>query len=249
MSKAAAAVAADSVTATGHLTSEAAMETGSISGYSTPIVGSRKAPVKVSGNRFSSTYEGDDPAIKQLLDRVYLDSYREPMPEFGPFVPEKALRRRAIRPGARERLHRSPEGLLIAHLAEHTAAVAAIAVSPDHLFFATGSDDGSVKIWDTTRLEKNVTSRSRQSIQQGGRITALCILENSHCVASASTEGSIWVSRVDVAQQTGGVPRYGKASTIRQHQLDSSVGDYATCMLHYDTGMSTQLLLYIKKAG
>lgn len=124
----------------------------------------------------------------------------------------------------------------MAHLVEHTAAISSIAVAPDHLFFATGSHDGTVKVWDSTRLEKNVTSKSRQSIQQGGRITSVVMLENSHCVASASTNGSIWVSRVDVHQQAGALPRYGKQAVIRQHAVDSTSPDHATCMLHYDTG-------------
>jgi phosphoinositide-3-kinase regulatory subunit 4 len=128
-------------------------------------------------------------------------------------------------------------------LVEHLDAVTAIAVAPDHLFFATGSADGTVKIWDTTRLEKNVTSRSRQTIDQGGRISSVIVLENSHCVASASTNGSIWVSRVDVQQPSGQMPRYGKVATIRQHLVDSAAdGDYATCMLHYDTGKFTSLV-------
>lgn len=233
LSKASPAVGEDTTTAIGHLTSEAGNEGASMSGVSTPIA---IANIKTSGGRFHSTYEGDDPAIKQLLDRAYLDSYREPMPEFGPFIPDKVSRRRMLRPGARERVHRCPEGVLIGNLVEHMDAVTSLAVAPDHLFFATGSADGTIKIWDTTRLEKNVTSRSRQTINQGGRVTSVILLENSHCVVSASTNGSVWVSRVDIHQQPGQMPRYGKVATIRQHLVDSSAGDYATCMLHYDTG-------------
>lgn len=232
LSKASAAVGADTTVAVGHLTSEAPPEAASISGFSMPAM---KIYDKSAGGRFHSTYEGNDPAVKQMLDRAYLDSYREPMPEFGPFVPDKISRKRLLRPGARERTHKYPEGTLIGNLAEHTEAVTGIAVAPDHLFFVTGSADGNVKVWDTTRLEKNVTSRSRQTIAQGGRITSVTALENSHCVASSSTNGSIWVSRIDVYQQPGQMPRYGKPATIRQHLVDSN-GDYATAMLHYDTG-------------
>ena len=111
--------------------------------------------------------DGNDPSIQQLLDRVYLDNYSEPMPEFGSFVSAKISRKMPSRIGqSRERVHKRPEGTLIAHLVEHTASITTIAVSPDHVFFATGSDDGSIRIWDTIRLEKNVTSRSRKSVQR-----------------------------------------------------------------------------------
>lgn len=234
LAKASAAVGENSSNATGHLTTEVANGAAIMSGVS---VSSARVGHQPTSGRFHSTYEGDDPAIKQLLDRAYLESYREPMPEFGPFIPDKVNRKRIPRPGARERIHRRPEGFLIGNLAEHTDAITSFAVAPDHLFFASGSADGTIKIWDTTRLEKNVTSRSRQTIHQGGRITAVVTLENSHCIVSASTNGSIWVNRVDVQQNLGQMPRYGKVATIRQHLIDSTTGDYATCMLHYDTGM------------
>ncbi|GAA6055457.1 hypothetical protein JCM3770_002836 [Rhodotorula araucariae] len=197
----------------------------------------------VPPQRFISTYEGNDPSIKQLLERTYLDSYREPLPELGPHVPAGIPRRRALRTSfpPRERTPNRPEGTLIAHLVEHTAAITAVQVSPDHLFFATGSEDGTVKIWDAMRLEKNVTSRSRQTFRQGGKVTAVCILEHSHCVASASTNGTVWIHRVDVSL-SGQMPRYSKPHLIRQYSLDED-GDHATCLASFHTDTSTNLVL------
>lgn len=107
-------------------------------------------------------------------------------------------------------------------------------VAPDQLFFATGSEDGTVKIWDTIRLEKNVTSRSRQTFQQGGKITSVCIIENSHCVASASNNGTLWIHRVDVSL-SGSMPKYGKQQLIRQ-QKSERPGEFVTCIASYNTG-------------
>jgi phosphoinositide-3-kinase, regulatory subunit 4 len=181
--------------------------------------------------------EGNDPGIKHLLERIYLDTYREPLPEFGNHVKEGIPRRRAIRSfPVRERTPRRPEGTLIAHLAEHKDSINSLSVSPDHLFFVTGSDDGTVKVWDTTRIERNVTSRSRHTYQLGGKVTSTVILENSHCIASATDEGFIYVHRVDV-NLGGPLPKYGKQRLIRQHKIDP-LGSYATCLLHYNTGMT-----------
>ncbi|GAA6002182.1 hypothetical protein JCM10207_003113 [Rhodosporidiobolus poonsookiae] len=193
--------------------------------------------------RFVSTYEGNDPSIKQLLERTYLDSYREPLPELGPHVPTGIPRRKALRTSfpARERTLSRPEGTLIAHLTEHTGAITAIQVSPDQLFFASGSEDGTVKVWDTMRLEKNVTSRSRQTFNQGGKVTAVCMLEHSHCVASASTNGTVWVHRVDVSL-AGQMPRYSKTHLVRQYEVDQK-GDYANCLASFNTDTTVNLVL------
>ena len=126
-----------------------------------------------------------------------------------------------------------PEGTLVAHLVEHTGAIINIQVAPDQLFFVTGSEDGTVKVWDTIRLEKNVTSKSRQTFQQGGKITSVCILEHSHCVASASDNGTLLVHRVDV-NLSGSMPKYSKQHLIRQRTADEP-GDFVTCMASFNT--------------
>lgn len=61
-------------------------------------------------------------------------------------------------------------GTLVAHLAEHTATINQIIISWDHTFFASCSDDGSVRIWDCSRLERNVTNRSRSTFNEQGNI-------------------------------------------------------------------------------
>jgi phosphoinositide-3-kinase regulatory subunit 4 len=59
-------------------------------------------------------------------------------------------------------------GTLVAHLAEHIAPINQIIISWDHTFFASCSDDGSVRIWDCSRLERNVTNRSRSTFNEQG---------------------------------------------------------------------------------
>jgi hypothetical protein len=61
-----------------------------------------------------------------------------------------------------------PSGVLVAHLHEHAAPINEVQVSADNLFFTSCSDDGTVKIWDCQRLEKNVTNRSRLTYSSQG---------------------------------------------------------------------------------
>jgi WD40 repeat protein len=57
--------------------------------------------------------------------------------------------------------HSTPQGILVAHFHEHLSKVNVTQVSTDQTFFVSGSDDGTVRIWDTQRLETNVVNRAR----------------------------------------------------------------------------------------
>ncbi|KAH8550281.1 hypothetical protein BGW37DRAFT_79383 [Umbelopsis sp. PMI_123] len=131
-----------------------------------------------------------------------------------------------------------PEGTLVAHLAEHIAAINQIIISWDHTFFASCSDDGSVRIWDCSRLERNVTNRSRSTFnEQGGRIKCMCFIQNTYSIASASDNGSIYVFRVDF-RFGGSAPKYGKCVTVRKYQL---VDEHAVVIKHFDTNASNTM--------
>jgi phosphoinositide-3-kinase regulatory subunit 4 len=55
-----------------------------------------------------------------------------------------------------------PKGVLVAHLHEHESAVRRILRVGETSLFATCSSDGTVKIWDSSRMEgKSVANRSR----------------------------------------------------------------------------------------
>ena len=174
---------------------------------------------------------------------MYLDNPREFQNDFGPHIREGPIRRRNAarhsyisRDGSARRL----ETTLIAHLGSHSDAINGIAVSPDHVFFVTASDDKTVKVWDTARLERNVTSKARHTYgQHHAKVKAICTVEGTHCFASAADDGSIHVVRVHITggQGTGGgLPKYGKLQVIREHRLEHP-DEYVTCMVYYSTGM------------
>ena len=60
-----------------------------------------------------------------------------------------------------------PDGVLVAHLQDHTDAIVALKVSYDGVFFLSASADGSVRVWDCVRLEKKRTNRHRLLHYQG----------------------------------------------------------------------------------
>lgn len=69
-----------------------------------------------------------------------------------------------------------PRGILVAHLAEHRRAINHIAVARSAAFFMTASDDETCKIWDSRRLEKDISFRSK--------LTYASQVQRSTCSAS-----------------------------------------------------------------
>jgi phosphoinositide-3-kinase regulatory subunit 4 len=141
----------------------------------------------------------------------------------------------------------------VAHLAEHRRAVNRIAVAHNGAFFVTASNDETCKIWDSRRLEKDTSFRSKltyasqvdrptlyspnallplslqcangriQAVRwcglfllagtkdgklcgQGGKILAVTACEESQSIASASSNGSVHVWRVEYTTRSGGAP-------------------------------------------
>lgn len=166
----------------------------------------------------SHGYTGGDPTVLKLLENVQattinLDS------DFGRRIQV------ARRPLGTQNNTWKPKGQLVAVLGEHSGQINCIAVAPDHAFFITGSDDGTVRIWDTSRFERNVTHRSRHAYKHGKddagvRITSLAFIEQTYSFVSTGSDGSVHVVKVDL-EDGAGSPRYGKLQVMREWVIPS----------------------------
>lgn len=177
--------------------------------------------------RAGHTYDGNDPNVLKLLDSLASENYALEMAEFGPSVTPITGRHLQKRADSQEVTKPwRPEGVLVATFGEHTGPINRVVASPDHTFFITGSDDGTVKVWDTMRLERNLAHRSRQTHKQAenGQVKCLTFIENTHTFASCATDGSIHVVKVDCAQ-IGDMTKYGRLRLLREHHLPN--GEYA----------------------
>ena len=191
-------------------------------------------------------YTGNDPAILKLLDSMLLERFPSGETEFGPRV-QAAARKQPIR---YKDAHQSaagvpwrPEGQLVASFGEHTAAVTRILVSPDQGFFISASDDGCVKIWDTSRLERNISRRSRQTYKLGVdvKVTSLVFVEQTYSFVATGSDGSVHVVRVDYHQSQDGNTKFGRPRLLREYQLPK--GDQAVWSEHYNEDDKSVLLL------
>ncbi|KAH8735551.1 hypothetical protein BGZ61DRAFT_379809 [Ilyonectria robusta] len=188
------------------------------------------------------SYEGGDPNIQRMLDNMFVDNFPRDVIEFGPMVtPIKRTKanRISLQPGEDPW---KPQGQLVATFGEHKGPINRVLASPDHVFFVTGGDDGAVKVWDTARLERNITHRSRQTHKHvnGAPVVALCFIENSHCFVSCAGDGSVHVVKVDTVSASG-VIRYGKLRVLREYQLPTD--EFAVWCEHFRQDSSSILIL------
>ena len=72
-----------------------------------------------------------------------------------------------------------------------------VRVSDDQSFFATCSNDGTVKMWECSRLDgRSATNRSRYTYnKQGGQIKTITFCDLAQSIAAASDSGAIHVFR------------------------------------------------------
>ncbi|RYP12351.1 hypothetical protein DL765_007397 [Monosporascus sp. GIB2] len=194
--------------------------------------------------RAAHTYEGNDPSILKMLDNMYFDNYPHDIAEFGPLV-QPVTRRKVIKGAAGNLSDEAwkPAGRLVATFSEHTGPINRVIPSPDHQFFITGGDDGCVKVWDSARLERNVTHRARQTHRHasGARVVALCFIENTHTFISCATDGRVHVVKVDTATTVNNSTKYIRLRLLREYQLPT--GEHAVWCEHFKQDLSSVLVL------
>ncbi|KAI6781403.1 putative serine/threonine-protein kinase-like protein [Emericellopsis cladophorae] len=189
------------------------------------------------------SYEGNDPNIQKMLDNMYMEVFPRDVKDFGATVTPISRDRSNTIMSQGKREGWRPQGKLVATFGEHKGPIMRVVPSPDHVFFITGSHDGTVKVWDTARLERNITHRSRQTHTQGTegtKITALTFVENTHCFVSCAGDGSVSVVRVDTVTNAG-IVRYGKLRVLREYQLPD--GEWAVWAEHFRHEQVSVLLI------
>uniref|UniRef100_A0A673UTU3 Phosphoinositide 3-kinase regulatory subunit 4 n=1 Tax=Suricata suricatta TaxID=37032 RepID=A0A673UTU3_SURSU len=132
-----------------------------------------------------------------------------------------------------------PKGLLVAHLHEHKSAVNRIRVSDEHSLFATCSNDGTVKIWNSQKMEgKTTTTRSILTYSRiGGRVKTLTFCQGSHYLAIASDNGAIQLLAVEASK----LPKSPKIQPLQSRILDQKDDGCVVDMHHFNSGAQSVL--------
>ncbi|KAL5987755.1 Serine/threonine-protein kinase [Asimina triloba] len=138
-----------------------------------------------------------------------------------------------------------PRGVLVAHLQEHRSAVNDIAVSNDHSFFVSVSNDSTVKIWDTRKLEKDISFRSRLTYSlEGSRALCSTMLRGSAQVVVGASDGTIHMFSVDYISRGLGnvVERYSGIADVKKKNVGE--GAILSLMNYSMDGCASQSILY-----
>ncbi|PKS08790.1 hypothetical protein jhhlp_003399, partial [Lomentospora prolificans] len=205
-----------------------------------PASDTLSSPSSTPRVKANHSYQGNDPSILKMLDKMYIDNYPHDIVEFGPLVQPISRKKSRVNGQAPEPWR--PASRLVATFSEHHGPINRVVASPDHVFFVTGGDDGTVKVWDTARLERNITHRSRQTHKHaaGSKVVALCFIENTHCFVSCASDGSVHVVKVDTAASSNAL-RYPKLRLLREYQLPE--GEYAVWVEHFKAETNSVMVL------
>lgn len=243
-SKTAAATATTTSTALGQVESQPSQ---------TPRPSPMPTPPDRKTYRMVHTYEGNDPTILRLLEAVFTDNYPSDMHDFGPPVTPVSLNSPLKRvSGQSSDKPWRPQGILVAMFSEHGGPINRVVIAPDHNFFATASDDGTVKVWDTSRLEKNVTPRSRATYHHapGTKIKALTFVEDTHTFVSAATDGSVHAVRIERVNMSDAI-RYRRPRAVREYSISETskrADEYAVWLEHFRMENHSVLLIATNKS-
>ena len=89
-----------------------------------------------------------------------------------------------------------PQGRLITVINAHKEAVRAISVSEDTNLMATGANDGTCCIWNTSSLKHSIVMKQKDQIEVDGSITSLRFLNNDDLIL-ATNKGSISLYKLE----------------------------------------------------
>lgn len=107
-------------------------------------------------------------------------------------------------------------GSLVAHLHEHKSAVTRMTtMKPGGPLFASTSTDGTVRLWDCTKLDghQNI-NRSRQLYAANTPLNAVAACDSGQSLAVAGRDGALLVLRID--------PNSSKMALQQARHLDSN---------------------------
>ncbi|KAJ8768798.1 hypothetical protein K2173_023702 [Erythroxylum novogranatense] len=143
-----------------------------------------------------------------------------------------------------------PRGVLVAHLQEHRSAVNDIAISHNHSLFVSASDDSTLKVWDSRKLEKDISFRSRLTYHlEGSRALCTVMLRNSVQVVVGACDGMLHLFSVDhISRGLGNVvEKYSGIADIKKKDIKE--GAILSLLNFIGESTDNQIVMYSTQNG
>lgn len=163
------------------------------------------------------SYKGQNPYILNYLDNIDFEPGISNFLEFGNFIKS---------PKTNSELNSSKPSHIARIDTNHSndweiEGISHVVVSPSSEFFVTSSDTGTIKIWDSSRIDKLITSRNASlSINLESGITCIKFVPNRFVLAVGTMDGFIRLLKVDVVRgKNKKINKYSRLRLIRKLQL------------------------------
>lgn len=188
-------------------------------------------------------FSGSNPYILKFLQNINFEPTLDDFPEFGPIIKSS---REAIPQSAKEL---NIQGNLVAQInangnANMTEAFTKVVVCPTSEFFVTGSEYGSLRIWDTSKLDKNITGKSSSAtVNVNLTITDIVFMPHRFVFAVSTMDGYIRIFRIHVTRgKNKKITKYSKVVLIRSCKVEDG---YPTSLGFFSTNSKTLCLAII----
>lgn len=135
----------------------------------------------------TNSYMGNDPYVLKFLSTIEIEPSLEQFREFDQSIKDKNVQMKQ---------EWIPKGDLVSQLKEHKSSVNSISISSDYGFFVSGDNDGSVKIWDTKKIERNVTPSSDYSVELDSPVIKVEFLLNFNIFGVITKDGSVRIIKI-----------------------------------------------------
>lgn len=166
-------------------------------------------------------FTGSNPYILKFLQNFDFEPTLEDFPEFGPVIKSS---RESMPQNTKEM---NVQGHLVAQINANlevtvTEAFTKVAVCPTSEFFVTGTEYGTLKVWDTGKLDKNTTGRnSSASVNLNLAITDIVFMPHRFVFAVSTMDGHIRIFRVHVTRgKNKKITKYPKVAMIRSIKVE-----------------------------
>lgn len=166
-------------------------------------------------------FTGSNPYILKFLQNFDFEPTLDDFPEFGPVIKSG----RESMPQNNKEME--IEGHLVAQInanqeASTIEAFTKVVVCPTSEFIVTGTEYGTLKVWDTAKLDKTTTGKSASaSVNLNLAITDIVFMPHRFVFAVLTMDGHLRIFRVHVTRgKNKKITKYSKVAMIRSAKVE-----------------------------